>query len=526
MTEHQSSLAMPRAASKPAPTTDPFRSFDVLLAAGFALLAYQLAGPILTIPLRIPINYNEGWNATFAARAVLTAAGPLYPGPESWVFNNYPPLGFLLVGALGRYVLHDMIVAGRITALAALLGAGVLTGLCVQRLGGRTRAACAAGLLLPLYVCFFYRLYVAVDDPQWLAQALMLCGLAVLLGQVKQLSAGGRPVARIVAAALLVVAGGFVKHNLVALPLAVTVWLLLINRRAAVVWITVALAAVSLGVAAVLLAYGHAAFTDILHHRRIFRLALLKYSGEALGPMLPMAVVATVLLRLIWRRRWDERRASVLFAALFGALALLTGILQRAGEGVYYNAHFETLVAACLGFGLAISPLFGPAATRWKLSDGPVALTCFAALPLICACPWHLPRAWHDMADRSERTAAWQPMIARIHAVHGPAGCLTMSLCWWAGKPSEIDMFNLTEISEVQRAAPASFRDAVARRHFAILEDDPASFTHLNAKDRLAYDPVMSLFANVYAVSLHGPEQTVLLTPIPAPPARRDSGSP
>ncbi len=46
-----------------------------------------------------------------------------------------------------------------------------------------------------------------------------------------------------------------------------------------------------------------------------------------------------------------------------------------------------------------------------------------------------------------------QPVIARIAAADGPAGCLVISLCWWAGKPSEIEMFNLTE-SSVVAAAP------------------------------------------------------------------------
>ena len=255
----------------------------------------------------------------------------------------------------------------------------------------------------------------------------------------------------------------------------------------------------------------------MLHHGRIYRLSLLKYSGEALGPMAPTAIVAVVLLVLARRRQWGGRRGATSFASLYVAVALLTGIGQRYGEGVYYNAHFETLVALAIAFGLALSPLFAPGEQRPVLSDGPVALTLLAALPLILACPSALPRFWGDIHDRDRRAASWQGTIDRIASADGPAGCLMISLCTWAGRPSEIDMFNLSEKSELARIAPQSFRRAVAARHFAIVEDDPASFTHNDARVRAGYDPVMSLFPGAYRVVFHGPGGIVLLAPAPKP---------
>ena len=156
-------------------------AFDRLLLAGAALLALLLLGPVLAIPLHVPLNYNEGWNAYFDMRAVMPGTGPLYPPAGSFVFNNYPPLSFYVVGAFGRFVVGDMIVAGRVVSLLSLLAAGVLFGVCVRRLGGSPRASMAASVLLLLYACSFYRDDVAMDDPQWLARALMLAGLAALL---------------------------------------------------------------------------------------------------------------------------------------------------------------------------------------------------------------------------------------------------------------------------------------------------------------------------------------------------------
>jgi len=73
---------------------------DALLLGGALLVALLLLEPLLMIPLHVPLNYNEGWNAYFAARAVGVAAGPLYPA-DGLAFNNYPPLSFYAVGALG-----------------------------------------------------------------------------------------------------------------------------------------------------------------------------------------------------------------------------------------------------------------------------------------------------------------------------------------------------------------------------------------------------------------------------------------
>ncbi len=500
-----------RRPASPASLAARLTALDAVLLAALAVLGFQMLGPVLSIPLHIPLNYNEGWNAVLGNRAVNPGAGPLYPKPGSFVFNNYPPLGFYIVGALGKYVFGDMILAGRVTALAALLGAAALTGRCVVLLGGARRGALAAGIILLTFVNSYFKVYVAVDDPQWLAHAVMLCGLALLL----QPGAGGTgalPAGRVAAAALLMVAGGFIKHSLVALPLSVALWLGCVDRRAALVWVAAGAAGLAAGLGLTALLHGQAAFADVLHHSRVFRLNLMKQSISALAPLLPMAVGSAVILR---QARAQVPVRGLLFVALFGAVALVTGIVQRSGEGVYYNAHFETLIAACLAFGLALSPGFGLPLRARGLAAGPAALYLFAALPLICAWPWHLPRAWSDIAERTARAQAWQAPIDRIAAADGPVGCLMISLCWWAGKPSEVDMFNLTEQSVRAGGAPTAFRRAVAARRFALFQDDTASFIHRDARHRLGYDPIMPLFEPFYAPVLRGPEGTVLLAPRP-----------
>src|SRR5437762_810218 len=67
---------------------------------------------VRTIPLRVSLDANEGWNAYHAVAAF---GGGLYPRQPQFFFNNYPPLSFYLVGAAGRWI-GDPIVAGRLVA--------------------------------------------------------------------------------------------------------------------------------------------------------------------------------------------------------------------------------------------------------------------------------------------------------------------------------------------------------------------------------------------------------------------------
>ena len=498
---------MPAGSPEPARSARHRRvnSFDRVLLAGAVLLVLLLLGPVLTIPLHIPINYNEGWNAGFDMRAMQASAGPLYPGPGSFVFNNYPPLGFYLVGGAGL-VCKDMIVGGRLVALVSLFCCAGLLGLCVRRLGGGGRAACAAALLLLLTTATFYRSYVAMDDPQWLAHAMMLGSLALLLrAGVPRWPDSGAPV-RIVLAALLMTAGGFVKHNLVALPAAVTVWLAVLDRRLALAWIITAAAGAGAGLGLTGILFGQTAYTDILHHARVVHAWRLTRAIGGLAPLIPMALAAALLLR---RRAAGD---AAMLVALLAGLSLVTGIVERMGDGVNYNAHFETMIAVCLGFGLVLAPPCRfPLRIRGR-SIGSATVLAFALLPVIGALPWHLPAAWHDVADRRARQAAWQPIIQRLAASHGPAGCEMPSICIWAGKPFSVDIFNLTQ-SILSGQSEEPFRRMVAGRGYAMFEYNPASNTHRDAVRRLGHDPVIGPFAGLYTTVASGPDGAILVAP-------------
>jgi len=90
-------------------------SRDRIVPAACAVLAAGciagLTRIVAALGKQIPLDPNEGWNAYHAQSAM--SGGVLYPGQGSFLFNNYPPVSFYVVGTLGR-VVGDQIVAGRI----------------------------------------------------------------------------------------------------------------------------------------------------------------------------------------------------------------------------------------------------------------------------------------------------------------------------------------------------------------------------------------------------------------------------
>ncbi len=102
------------------------------------------------------------------------------------------------------------------------------------------------------------------------------------------------------------------------------------------------------------------------------------------------------------------------------------------------------------------------------------------------------------------RAAAWQPMIARIAAAPGPAACETLALCYWAGKPFMLDLFNLTQ-SVLVNGPDARFRQLARDRAFDVFEVSPSSPVHAKP------DPIMRELSPGYMSAINGPQGSVLL---------------
>ena len=435
------------------------RGFDnYLITAGFIALVAPLvligAALLYRSLLHYQINYNEGWNSYFTSQ--ILQGLPLYPDRSTHLINNYPPLSFYVVAVVSKLT-GSVLVAGRIMGWFGYVASAVLIGLILRQMGSNLGGAWFGALFFAAAVATRCDLYVGIFDPQLLGQAVMLAGLFVLLGERGR---GGA-----IGAAALMVAGGFVKHSLIALPLSTTLWLAACRRRLFWSWLVAAvvLAAASLAVCALLFGPEFAAGLTMPR-----RMDLADGARKVLRWMLPLELpcaLATLALTL-------DGTCPIL-VGIYLPVSLGAAVIGAAPLATNYNMIFEMLVAVSLGLGLLIGRR-GPIPSGWVALAGAASLWITALqLGTASTSSWTI---WST--DQRNREAHAVADIAQIRARPGPALCGTLLLCFEAGKPLAYDPLNFgTAPGEDQ----ASLREAIEARRFATIQTDPANLSLASA---------------------------------------------
>jgi hypothetical protein len=372
------------------------------------------------------------------------AGHALYPPAASYFVDNYPPLSFYVVGLLGR-VTGDMIVAGRIGSLLSFLAVAAGIAWVVQIMGAGRQAAVLAALFFAAMLLVATD-YVGMDDPQMLGHALDMAALLLLLR------------GRDWPAALVFVIAIFVKHNLVAMPLAAALWLVLQDRHRGARFVAAGIVFSLLGLGAFRLVYG----SSLLSHLASARMYSPALVESAVGAWLVWAAIPLfIVLRLAAIAR---RERFVQFALLYVVVAVAIGIAFSGGAGVDANVFFDADIALALGIALALER----SGATWAAAV--LILPLLAGLYVASDSTWRDRDFWlHPMAADMAET---QGDIAFLKARKGPALCETLAFCYWAGKDEEVDVFNVGQ--EIASGARSDYQlDCMLEgRAFSAIEFD------------------------------------------------------
>jgi hypothetical protein len=272
--------------------------------------------------------------------------------------------------------------------------------------------------------------YVAMADPQLMCHAIQLAGLMFFLR------------GRIFLAAAIFAASLFVKHNLVALPLAAGIWLCFHDRRAGLRFLLCGAASAALGLILFDQVYD-IGLLPLLASPRLVSWANLQHGVSQLWwAVLPLGLLATA------------KHAGKGFFVIYAVSALAIGLIFSAGDGVDSNAFFDLAIACALLLGLDVD------------HGGRLAPIC--ALPLL----GFLAMNFHD--NNFFFTRDFRAQSARdidfLKSRSGPALCDQLSLCLWAGKSAEVDVFNAGEQIKTGARGPSALAAAIAAHHFAALQ--------------------------------------------------------
>jgi hypothetical protein len=421
-----------------------------VLALTTALL---LIAPVWHATLHVSDDFKEGWNAVLAAQWM--SGKPLYPAFDALSANNYPPLSFYAVGWVGRW-LGDYLLAGRLLAFVGLFTSAVAVAAVVKWITGRTRAALMSGLLVLGYSAAEYPRYVGLDDPQWLGHGIMLLGLLAFLASEQRgwlfvLSAG------------LMLTAGFVKHILLPIPVAASLWLLMYRREVLALWFATCVALLVSALVFCFAVHGSDFFEGVFHDARDWRLGRFYVAPLWFQTQLPLLLLGALVLPSVWRL--TEGRLVVFYAAFSAALA----ICIVGGAGVAINAIFDLEIALCLIIGIGIGELDevrprmaqGPSTARWGLL---LVLVLGVYLPQRLL---EVRQLWKYGRARESETAQEIDFLARQP---GPVACENLSLCYWAGKGFEIDYFLLGQKLNQGLVEPHLVTERISSRYYAAIQ--------------------------------------------------------
>jgi 4-amino-4-deoxy-L-arabinose transferase-like glycosyltransferase len=429
----------------------------VLLLAAIAVAL--LVAPAEALFTHIPRNYNEGWNAFHAQR--LRSGGPLYPPISEATFINYPPLSFYLVAAL-HPLFGDDIFAGRTIALVAELAVAINIALIARALRVSWPLAVATACLFIVFAGVFYEDAVAIDDPQWLGQALQLTGLTVLIWTRRT------DWRALLAVALLCLLGGLAKQSLVALPLAITLWLAVEDRRALLRWIAICATLLALALGGIIAVHGWGFVDQALLSQRSFWLNALTYVAGGLWIWLAIYGIFAVGGFVVGRADPYARLIAIYFV-----VALVVGTALLAINGVGYSALFDFTIASLLGTAL----LFDWATKQLASAIIPPLAVLAPTLPILILGPLvFAPQS--GLREDLGHQDTWQQVIDQIAATKGDAACEMLSLCYWAGHPSTVDFFNLGQYAGLHPAFAVALTRRVETHQLAIVQEDTSGGSH------------------------------------------------
>ena len=421
------------------------------LLALFGLIAIALAPRIALLGADYGLDYNEGWNA-FQVKTLL-AGRPIYTSREALTGSNYPPLSFLLVGLFARAGL-PIVETGRIIALIALAGTGGAVFVAVRRfLPASPRAAWLGALIFAGYNATVFRYYVGIYDPQWLAQALAAWSLVLILGKGTDRRLG---TGQVLSAAALVALAVLVKHTALAVPIAITIWLAVHDRRGLAVWIAAAVAAAGMVLVADRWWSDGNMVAAIVGENRKYSAVRLLFHGALVLSFAPLIAIAGPL----FTRSWPDRRLSLLAIGVPTSLAL--GLMGSAGEGVDVNAWFDALVMLAI----AAPVVLGLSGDRGALR--PAMMLATVAILLT----WGLWAGANEVAERGWAEDYHRQMVARIARTEGAVACENLIICYSADKEFTMDFFRLRQ-SIGRGQDPAAIRDAWRRRNIVAVQIEP-----------------------------------------------------
>jgi hypothetical protein len=169
-------------------------------------------------------------------------------------------------------------------------------------------------------------------------------------------------------------------------------------------------------------------------------------------------------------RTWT-RRGPELLLVLYAAVSALIAVPLAGGAGVRENIWFDTLIAGCIVAAVLAARALGAARSEesHRLASAlPLALCLpplIGMLPLAAELKWR----WID-GEAKAAVAATREDSRMIRATPGDAVCESLALCYWAGKPGTVDLFNSQQAFRTGRIDRERLLEPIRTGRFGVIQ--------------------------------------------------------
>jgi hypothetical protein len=419
------------------------------------LLLVFIPGPISRIGARYSLGYNEG-NAAYFTRQTMTGPG-VYATPPKYVFTDYPPLFYHVVGNLAK-LSGDYNSTGRWVSLFAYFAIGVLAGMIVRELSGSVCAGAYSALCWWIWLAAFDPTRVGYNDPHLLGIVFGMAGVYCFLREQESTR-------WLVASALFFSLSLFTKNSLIAFPAAVAIELFLTSRKRLAIWLGAAVAICIVLLGLTLVVDGPYFFGHLLFPRTFS-------FGDFLNMFTIYALMFQVIFvaALIWCLRYPASGRDRVLVWAF-ALGNLVGATIVFGTGAGINHFFDAVLSIVLITGVALPLLLRLVeGTRFARTNLAILLIVpFFAGPLTNL-PHRLNEARAAEIRRPQDEQAFAGVVAFLRAQPGQAICEEPLFCYEAGKPKVFDAFNVGELLKTGNLAETALFQMLENREFGAIQ--------------------------------------------------------
>jgi hypothetical protein len=358
-------------------------------------------------------------------------------------------------------LIGDPIIAGRILSLVAIVVIAMGVALAIKQLGGNGTAAIIGALYYVATMCRFFTDYVGMNDPHLLGQSVMTVGFVAFLRAMERNRGFVIPF-------LIMLTAGFIKHNVIVMPLTSVVWLGIHQPRRMIKLGLMCVGAMAAGFGLCYTAFGADFFANIMS-QRTFQFTL---TFGAVGHLQWLAVGLAAWFYAAGKL--DDPRVRM--CNLLIVLGLLNFFIQKSAEGVAWNAQFELVFGVSIGVGLVFAHVPKlPIAQHYRPDLLRFVLLLAICLRLLASTNTQPLRLFFDSDFQKEiaaREAAMSSTIARIRMTPGDVDCNTFA-CYRAGKPFAVDPFNCGQRIKTGNIPPDAVSKLLAFGTLTHVIDDP-----------------------------------------------------